>query len=157
MTTGIVIFNQPEWARMFPVLAPSIPDASSYFGMAELYLTNGVCSPVRSVEKRKKLLYLLTAHIAVLVAGVNCQTPSPTMVGRINNAAEGSVSVQTENEYPPGTAQWYQQTQYGAMYYAATAIYRMARYVPAPQPVFDPYPGAYGGWNGYGQPPGGSA
>lgn len=156
MTLGVVVFNQPEWARMFPPLAPVIPDASPYFTMAELYLSNTPCSVVRSVEKRKRLLYLLTAHIAVLLAGVTCgATPSPTMVGRINSASEGTVSVQTQSEWPPGTPQWYAQTQYGQMYYTATAIYRMARYLPGPNPVFDPPP--YGIYSGLGNPPGGSA
>ena len=38
--------------------------------------------------------------------------------------------MQTENLYPPGSAQWWQQTKYGAAFWAATSQYRGMRYVP---------------------------
>ena len=109
--------------------------ATAYFNEAGLYCDNTACSLITDEAKRLLLLNMLTAHIAAINSGIGGQPASP-LVGRINSATEGSVSVQTENIYPPGTVQWYQSTKYGAAYWAATAQYRTMRYMPSP-----PYPG----------------
>jgi hypothetical protein len=92
---------------------------------------------------------MLTAHIAWLNAprdadGNPASTGSPAspIVGRINSASEGSVSVQADiGDATAGSPSqpWYMQTRYGAAYWAATAQYRTARYVA--NPVFVPGPG----------------
>lgn len=130
MTTGVVTFDPVAWALRYPELAPSVPNPQVYFDEATLYCNNSACSPVRNVERRTILLNMLTAHIAALNASINCQPPSP-LVGRIQSATEGSVTVQVANDYEPGTVQWYQQTKYGSAFYAATQSYRMARYLPS--------------------------
>jgi hypothetical protein len=131
---GIVTFNYQVWAARYPMLATSVtqPAAQSFFDEATLYLDNSPGSLVRDVGKRAVLLGMLTAHIATLNAPINGQEPSG-LVGRITNASQGSVSVAVQNDYPPGTVQWYQQTAFGAAFYAATATYRTARYLPAPR------------------------
>jgi hypothetical protein len=71
---------------------------------------------------------MVTAHIAALNAPIGGQPSSP-LVGRINNATEGTISVQTQMDYPAGSAQWFVQTKYGAAYWAATAGFRTMRYL----------------------------
>lgn len=140
-STGIVAFDYTIWSARYPALAVSVaqPAAQSFFDEATLYLDNSPGSVVRDVGKRAVLLGMLTAHIATLNAPINGQAPSG-LVGRISNASQGSVSVATQNDYPPGTVQWYQQTTFGAAFYAATAPYRTARYLPAPR--------SFGGFGG---------
>ena len=72
---------------------------------------------------------MLTAHIAKLFAPPTTGG-SGGLVGRINSATEGSVSVQAaySNKVSEQMA-WFIQTQYGAMYWSATAPFRRARYV----------------------------
>src|SRR5262249_32656248 len=81
------------------------------------------------------LMNMVTAHIAALNSqsqgdsdpGAPKDANSP--VGRIASATEGSVSVSTE--YAPmanGSEAWFLQTRYGAAFWAATAVYRTARY-----------------------------
>lgn len=130
MTLGIVVFDPaafivryPEFATVNPVLL------GDYFTEATLYLSNELCSRVQDVGQRGLLLNMLTAHITAINAGVNGQAPSG-IVGRINSAAEGSVSVGAAMEGVPGTAAWFMQTPYGASYWQATARYRTMRYVP---------------------------
>ena len=55
------------------------------------------------------------------------------IIGRINTASEGSVSVGAEFGGNGGPTQdWYTSTRYGALYWTATAMYRTMLYVPAP-------------------------
>ena len=69
---------------------------------------------------------LPTAHIAQLFAPMANGQPASTLVGRINSATQGSVSVQAaySNNVTEQMA-WFVQTQYGAMYWVATAPYRL--------------------------------
>lgn len=130
---GIVAFNYPLWAVRYPELSTTVaePLAQAYFNEAQLYLDNTACSKVTDDSvggQRNILLNMITAHIAALNAPLNGQPASP-LVGRISGAGEGSVNVQVQNDYPPGSPQWYQQTKYGAAFWAATVGYRTARYI----------------------------
>jgi hypothetical protein len=81
---------------------------------------------------------------AFIVPGVPNTAAPLGIVGRINNAAEGDVSVTSEWSAPPNANQaYFVQTKYGAQYWTMTAKYRLARFVPAP-------PGAYNPLAGYG-------
>ena len=133
-----VTFNYATWAVRYPELACSVaePLAQAFFNEAQLYCDNTACSPVRDDTvggQRELFLNMLTSHIAALNAPIGGQPSSP-LVGRINTATEGSVSVGVENQHPPGTPQWYQQTKYGAACWAASAAFRTMRYtVPHPR------------------------
>jgi hypothetical protein len=82
----------------------------------------------------------------MLNAILNGVAPSP-LVGRLNHASEGSVSVGTDLGGIPGTAQWWVQTKYGFAYYQATAEYRTMRYRPGPRRFFGPvYAGGWKQW-----------
>ena len=99
-----------------------------FFGEATDILNPTDSSRVADEDKRRRLLYLLTAHITKLNAGSNGQSASG-MVGRINSATQGSVTVSTDYVAATNARAWYDQTPYGAQYWAQTAQYRTMRYV----------------------------
>ena len=139
----IVAFDSGAFFARYPEFAGIVTTslAALYFGEAGLYCDNTITSPITDDApggQRAVLLGMVTAHIAAMNS-----TASSPLVGRINSATEGSVSVQTQNDYPPGTVQWWQQTKYGAAFWAATAQYRRARYVPSPGRVMDPWRHGY--------------
>lgn len=127
---GVVQFDYSTWVTRYPEFAQvSQPLAQQYFYEATLYCNNTPQSIVQDLCKRSMFLNMVTAHIAALNAPVNGQPASP-LVGRINQATEGSVSVQADMTLAPGSAQWFGQTKYGIAYWQATLSYRSARYVP---------------------------
>lgn len=137
---SIVSFDFAGWAARYPELAGAVTPqiAQQYFNEAQLYCDNSPCSPIRDASQRAILLNMVTAHIAALNAPLNGQ-PSSQIVGRITNAAQGSVSVAAQMDVPPGSAQWFAQTKYGAAFWAATAAYRTMHYMPGPAFLPDPY------------------
>lgn len=143
---SVVVFDYSAWAARYPELSASVaePLAQQYFNEAQLYCDNTPCSIVRDLCMRATLLNMVTAHIAALNAPLNGQASS-TLVGRISNATEGSVSVGTQMDMPPGSAQWFNQTKYGAAFWQATAQFRAMRYVPGPVPPVNPWGFGYRG------------
>ena len=137
---GVVTFDYAIWSARYPELAALVsqPQAQAYFYEATLYCDNSPCSPVQDPTQLGVLLGMVTAHIAALNAALNGQPSSP-LVGRINSATEGSVSVQAQMDAAPGSAQWFNQTKYGAAFWQATVQYRSMRYVPGPVPIANPY------------------
>lgn len=143
MTTGVVTFSYSDWSTRYPELATSVNPATAqlYFNEAQLYCDNTATSLITDVSQggeRETLLNMVTAHIAALNAPINFQPSSP-LVGRINSATQGSVSVQTQMDVAPGSAQWYAQTKYGIAFWQATAKYRMMTYVPGRVPPANPW------------------
>ena len=130
----VVQFNYSEWALYFPELAGSITSAQAqlYFNRAQLFCDNSPCSIIQNLCEREILLNLATAHVATLMAPLN-GAPSSPLVGRINNATEGSVTVATQLDVPTGCPQYLAQSKYGIEFYNATAKYRMMSYVPGPR------------------------
>lgn len=142
---NVVSFDYSAWAARYPELSTSVPQplAQQYFNEATLYCDNTPCSIVTDLVMRAVLLNMLTAHIAALNAPLNGQSSSP-LVGRINSATEGSVSVGTQLDMPPGSAQWYSQTKYGLAFWQATVQFRSMQYVPGRVPVANPWGGRFG-------------
>jgi hypothetical protein len=160
-TTGVVVFNYAGWIVRFPEFTPG-PDeplATRYFNDATLFLDNTASSQVADLTQREQLLWLLTAHIAKLsgwpgAASGGSGAVGGGLVGPITSATEGSVSVsvaQLAGANASALQAWLSQTQYGAMYYAMTAAYRMARYYPGRQPYLGVGPRfiGRGGWYGW--------
>lgn len=131
----VVTFDPAAWKLQFPEFVYlTDPQATGYFNMATGVQRNDGGGPICVAAVQLSMLNVLTAHVAALFAPVNSGgTPSSPLVGRISDATEGSVSVSTQNEYPPGTAQWFQQTKYGSMWYVMSAPYRLGRYIPNPR------------------------
>jgi Protein of unknown function (DUF4054) len=155
-TVGPVTFDYAWFQRRYPELSEWVsPDmGQGYFDLATGFLAPDNSGPppaspfwdtwsggarpqgwavTLTTETRQRLLGLLTAHVAALFAPLNGQ-PSPSYVGRISNASEGSVSVGIDFPGCTPNNAWYCQTKYGAMYWAATARYRTMRYHPGRQP-----------------------
>jgi len=131
-----VTFSYEAWAAQYPSLAPYIDEikATACFNMATLYQANDGSGPINDPVLALQLLNLLSAHVAVLTYPTTGPTATPDpaspLVGRVSNAAEGSVNVTAQNDYPPGTPQWYQQTVWGSAWWAATSQFRTMRYLP---------------------------
>lgn len=126
---GIVTFDPAAFIAAFPSFS-TVPAAAliANFNLATLYLNNSYCSVVRDEPTRAQLLNLATAHITALLNGVNGEPPAGT-VGRISSATQGSVSLNTEFKSDSEAASFWQQTQWGAMFWAATTVYRTMRHV----------------------------
>ena len=143
--TPAVTFNYIAWVARYPGLAAVDSDfAQLLFNEASLYCAN-VLGIVCDVNTLSALLNMLTAHLAYLNAPQLNGQPNtagtsapPSQIGRVSNASEGSVTVAFDMPNQPQGAAWYQQTQPGASFWAATARFRTFRYVPgAPmQPAF---------------------
>lgn len=149
----VAVFSYADWVARYPEFAARVSPslAAEYFAEAGLYCNNTDCSPVpadaTTYQPRKMLLNMLVAHLAALYAPTNAGLPSSSLVGRINSATEGSVTVSSALEIKAESAQWYTQTKYGLSYWQATSQYRSARYVPGVR-QFNPFsvpPGFRGG------------
>lgn len=133
-----VQFDYATWVARYPELA-SVPEATAqlYFDEAGLYWRNDGTGPEADDAVQLRLMNMLTAHIAKLSYPLGGSPASP-LVGPVTSASEGSVSVSVQPLQAPGTQAWYVTTVYGAQFWAATAAYRTARYVPGPQRRFNP-------------------
>lgn len=126
-----VTFDPTAFKTRYPEFA-SVADSllQECFADACMYLSNGDGSPVQDLARRARLLNMLTAHVAFL-GGALSVDGQPKPVGRISQAAEGSVSASFEY-LAPGSAAWFVQTPYGAAFWQATTSLRGFRYRPRP-------------------------
>lgn len=152
-----VVFSYSRFIAAYPEFAAmSDPQLQNYFNQAGIYFRNDARSPCSTTTILETLLWMITAHLAWMMAPRDAQgNPSATgtqnqgLVGRINSAQEGSVSVQTEySTEVSDTEAWWIQTKYGANFWAASLPYRVGpRYRPGnPRPIvpFAPGSGPYG-------------
>jgi hypothetical protein len=155
----VVIFDYQHWMQRYPEFgAVTQPRAQGFFDDACVFCDNTAGSPVpydstqTPTGPRATYLDMLTAHIAALNGGLDpcgqvAAGQGAGVVGRIQSASEGSVSV-SFGDMGSGdgpNAAWYYQTRYGAMYWVATAQYRTFRYFLGPQPFPEVYLPLYGG------------
>lgn len=118
-----IVFVYREFATMFPEVNTSEQQASTAFWLAEGMLNNTPHSFVCCDCDRKRLLYLLTAHIVFL------QNRGAGNVGSVSSASEGSVSVGYSGV--GGMGQGYLgQTQYGLLFLQLAKKYMSGFYVP---------------------------
>lgn len=138
---GIVQFSATEFLAAYPEFTginTAAPAAlANNFGMAQILLNNSCGSRVRDANQRLILLYMIVAHLTLLLQGSNDGAgnvqPPVGIVGRIASAAEGAVNVASEFDAPPNANQaFFIQTKYGALYWTATARYRMFIYMAPP-------------------------
>ena len=137
-----VVFSYATWVAMFSEFSPLTPaQGQAYFNNATLICANSASNPINGDGNLAALLYWLTSHFAWLQCPKDSNgNPAATgaiaspLVGRISNAQEGSVSVQTEWDGGDKSdlEAFLLQTKYGAFYYSATSQYRTARYLARP-------------------------
>lgn len=123
--SGVVIFDPAEFRALYPAVKATDAQLFEYFAIAETFLDNTPCSLVKDVAQRKRLLYLLVAHIASLMGMAEDGNP---IVGRMSSATEGTVSVSFDYGTMGNNERWYLQTPWGAMYWQLTKKYRSAVY-----------------------------
>lgn len=130
---AIAVFNYAQFIARYPEFsAVSQTRLGLLFTEAGLYLNNTDCSPVSDVTRRGVLLNMITAHISYINGDLSADGQTRP-VGRVSQAAEGSVSASFEGVLPtPGSGAWYQQSQYGAAFWQATSNLRSFRYRPRP-------------------------
>lgn len=133
--TGVVVFNPAAFVVKFPAFAAynaaNPTGLQMFFDSTALFLNNTSTSRVHDLTKRAMLLDLLTAHLAQLGGVLAAATAPLQPVGRVASASEGSVSASFDAGPVRNNQAWFLQTQYGALYWQATAIYRQFRYSPA--------------------------
>ena len=144
-----VVFDYALWSARYPSLAAQVtaPTAQLYFNEAGLYCDNTATSPIRDDKpggRRAMLLNMLVSHIASLELRAAKADAVDGLPGRISNASEGSVSVQLQSDIVPGSEEWYNQTQYGKSFWAATRSFRGMLYVPGRPRIVDPFAGYFG-------------
>ncbi len=133
LVRGVVEFDAAAFKALYPEFA-TVADAvlDGYFLIATIFLNNSCCSVVKDANIRELLLNLLVAHIAALFSGVNGQPPSG-LVGRVDKAQEGTVSVSASYASEMSMSEaYFTQTKYGAAFWQATTAYRMFHYVAPP-------------------------
>lgn len=154
-TTPPVTFSSATWVAMFPEFTPLTPaQGQAYFMAASTICANSACNPINADGNLATLLYWLTSHFAWLLCPKDANgNPAATgqmasqLVGRISDAAEGSVNVSVD--WPTGAdttalEKFLAQTKYGAAYWAMTSQYRTARYLARPTIVVNGiFPGVF--------------
>lgn len=133
--TADVAFDYAAWAQRFVVLAAQVnaSQAAAYFAEATLILSPRART-AQDAARRGVLLNLLVAHIAQLDQQV---MQGNGLVGRISDATQGSITVRAQMEGQAPSAAWFNQTPYGAQFWAMSRRMRLARYVPGrPQPAY---------------------
>lgn len=121
----VVVFNPAEFRELYPKITATDAQLEDYFAMAETFLDNTPCSIITDLKARKRMLYLLVAHIATLTGMAEAGN---NIVGRISSATEGSVSVSLDFGTMGNNERWYLQTPWGAMYWQLTKKYRSIAY-----------------------------
>jgi hypothetical protein len=145
-----VVFDYAAWAARWPALAAVVaePTAQAMFDEAQAtLLDNSDASPVKNLITRGWLFNLLVAHMATLdQRSAQAGAAGGGMLGRVQSASEGSVSV-SMGDYPVGSGKWFEQTQPGAQYWQAIQPHLRFQYHPGPQPYTGvPYPRVIGRW-----------
>lgn len=132
----IVQFNYAAWIAN-PLYAPFAAtvdqdQAQAYFDIATTLHRNDGGGPVNDATQQLNLLNMVTGHLAALFAPPAPAQSATGLVGRINSATQGSVSVQAaySNNVSEQMA-FFIQTKWGAMYWVATAPFRTMRYMPS--------------------------
>jgi hypothetical protein len=138
-----VEFSYDTWLAQFPEFAEDVNEAQAlvFFNTATLYHRNDGGGRVEDPTSQLLLLNMMTAHIAQLFRVANGHAVSE-LVGHIDSATQGSVTVAASLDVGDGPSQWLAQTKYGYAYWAATAPYRNFAYAPGPRRYFGSvYPG----------------
>lgn len=131
--SNVFVFDPTLFKELYPQFANMSDTILNYFfEKAETLLDNSetACIPL---AERKILFYLLVAHYAALQDRIN--QGNSGLVGRIASATTGTVSIGTDYGSSSPNSKWYDQTPYGAEYWAMIAKYKNAIYIVAEAPM----------------------
>lgn len=128
-----VSFIYATWKAQYPMFDATVNEtaATFAFSLAELVCDNSDASVITDPTQRTALLYMATAHVCQIYYG-STLSPASSLVGRVSDATEGSVSVSTDYGNQSASSAWWNQTKWGAMFWAATNRFRRGFYVPEP-------------------------
>lgn len=143
---AVVVFDPTAFATAYPEFSGfSTPVLDQAFAVAELYCNNTDGSVVQDLTTRTTLLWLMTAHILKLFYGTNgvvnggtVVTAPSDLVGRLETAKEGTILARADMGPASASAAWYNQTRYGAAFWALILRFRTARYIPYAPPLTNP-------------------
>lgn len=126
------IFNYAGFAARFPEFATvAQPTITAY--AAEIWVrlpTLATLTGDPGIDGRNGLLLnLATAHLTALYSGVNGNAPAE-LVGRIDDASQGSVHVHADAGEVPKAAVWWYQTKYGIDFWQQSQARRTFHYSP---------------------------
>lgn len=123
MNEQIVTFDYAEFIAAYPEFARMTEDQlQNYFDIATGILSNRIGVVVCCKDKLKRMLYLLTAHVAFLF------NRGAGTTGVMSSATEGSVSVGFAVPQNLNNA-WFNQSQYGQLFWQLAKPYMMGRYI----------------------------
>ena len=140
-----VNFSGSAFLALFPQFSGLTSDqlTTLVLPIAELYCRNDGGGPVSTAATQSSLLNLMVAHVATLMfPPLASPAGAVPAVGRLSSASQGSVSVALEFPQNPNDA-WFNTTQYGSAFRAATSAYRTMRYIRAPRRPLNPWPYGY--------------
>gem|GEM_PF-938103 len=140
-----VTFVYSDWSAAYPQFSNVTPTQINgpVLTLAQVYCRNDGGGPIDDPTMQLQALWLMVAHVAQLMYGSTTQ-PVSGLVGRVGSASEGSVSVSAD--FPQGSPNgaWFNQTQYGAMFYQLIKAVTRGRYYTRNTPY--PRPGIFGGF-----------
>ena len=133
---AIVSFDPVAFVAQYPEFATTTnPRMVSMFNLAQYtFLDNSDNSPVMDINFRTQLFFMAVGHLLLLFGLAPTVRPDGTIdntpPGRITNATEGTITTgfQLEVTNMNGSAPWWNQTKYGAMYWMSTARFRSFKY-----------------------------
>jgi len=156
---AVATFILSDWRAQFPMFS-NVGDAqvmAAETAAAQICRNDGGSPiPTQYVDTQTQALYWLTAHICQLLYGSVSQPATPGLLGRVSDAAEGTVHVGTEYMPMTPTNAWFNQTQFGAFYWQLILPWRLGFYVPKITPLVQPFANmglGFGGRRGPGWPP----
>jgi hypothetical protein len=160
-----IVFDPAAFRAAYGTFAGcSDAQLQEYFTIAGTVCWNSVRNPAYcTTGLLATLMNLATAHVAWLFAPRDAMgNPSSAgaaaspIVGRINSASEGSVSVGAEwNGSGSPSEAWWLQSPWGATWWQATAQFRQAVYLAKPTVVPGTLPPAWGYYGRFGRRGGG--
>lgn len=137
-------FSFEKWVALYPEFGGCSPvQGQAWWSRAGIICWNSPRNPTYCYGILETLLYMLTSHIGFLTSPRDAYgnfaaagIPPAPIVGRVNHASEGSVSIGADwdGSGSPSEA-YFTQSRYGVEYWQATAPWRTFQYAAQPTVV----------------------
>lgn len=134
INSGIADLNIEEWRARYPEYSNlSDVQIEDLLVDATDYLENTAQCIIQNLDKRKRLLYLLAAHLAYINYPDAQGNGGSGFVGRVERATEGTVTVDSGIKNAPFGAEFFLQSKYGFEFWQRIRVYVMGFYVSGPK------------------------